>query len=160
MFFMHSKVPATVFVVKDRVLGHNPVAALYTTHSYYRRLTEIARAWARRAVTQLWSFGPRDENQWTTQQVLGRSVSIRSWLHHCQLTALGPRGQRLGKFVVHTIGTSQSVRDQADSAILLGKCRELVKPCRAAPAPAGPSVADPRHTYQSGALTHVLNVSM
>jgi uncharacterized metal-binding protein len=40
MFFMHSKVPATVLVVKDRVLGHNPVAALYTTHSYYRRLTE------------------------------------------------------------------------------------------------------------------------
>jgi uncharacterized metal-binding protein len=40
MFFMHSKAPATVLVVKDRVLGHNPVAALYTTHSYYRRLTE------------------------------------------------------------------------------------------------------------------------
>jgi hypothetical protein len=27
-------------VAKDRVLGHNPVAALYTTHSYYRRLTQ------------------------------------------------------------------------------------------------------------------------
>ncbi|OFW60295.1 MAG: hypothetical protein A2133_10050 [Actinobacteria bacterium RBG_16_64_13] len=40
MFFMHSKAPASVLVVKDRVLGHNPVAALYTTHSYYRRLTE------------------------------------------------------------------------------------------------------------------------
>jgi uncharacterized metal-binding protein len=40
MFFMHSKVPVTVLVVKDRVLGHNPVAALYTSHSYYRRLTE------------------------------------------------------------------------------------------------------------------------
>jgi uncharacterized metal-binding protein len=40
LFFMHSKVPATVLVAKDRVLGHNPVAALYTSHSYYRRLTE------------------------------------------------------------------------------------------------------------------------
>ena len=40
MFFMHSKAPATVLVAKDRVLGHNPVAALYTSHTYYRRLTE------------------------------------------------------------------------------------------------------------------------
>ena len=40
LFFMHSKAPTTVLVAKDRVLGHNPVAALYTSHSYYRRLTE------------------------------------------------------------------------------------------------------------------------
>ncbi len=39
MFFMHSQAPVTVLVAKDRVLGHNPVAALYTSHSYYRRLT-------------------------------------------------------------------------------------------------------------------------
>jgi len=39
LFFMHSKAPVTVLVAKDRVLGHNPVAALYTSHSYYRRLT-------------------------------------------------------------------------------------------------------------------------
>ena len=32
--------PVPVLVAKDRVLGHNPVAALYTSHSYYRRLTE------------------------------------------------------------------------------------------------------------------------
>jgi uncharacterized metal-binding protein len=38
LFFMHSAAPATVLVAKDRVLGHNPVAALYTAHSYYRRL--------------------------------------------------------------------------------------------------------------------------
>ncbi len=38
MFFMHSKAPVTVLVVKDRVLGHNPVAALYASHSYYSRL--------------------------------------------------------------------------------------------------------------------------
>ncbi len=38
LFFMHSKAPVTVLVAKDRVLGHNPVACLYTSHSYYRRL--------------------------------------------------------------------------------------------------------------------------
>lgn len=38
LFFMHSHVPATVLVAKDRVLGHNPVAALYTSSSYYKRL--------------------------------------------------------------------------------------------------------------------------
>ena len=40
LFFMHSKAPATVLMAKDRVLGHNPGACLYTSHSYYRRLTE------------------------------------------------------------------------------------------------------------------------
>jgi uncharacterized metal-binding protein len=43
LFFMHSKAPATVLVAKDRVLGHNPVAALYTSHSYYRRLGETGK---------------------------------------------------------------------------------------------------------------------
>jgi len=38
LFFMHSKAPATVLVAKDRVLGHNPVAALNTWQSYYRKL--------------------------------------------------------------------------------------------------------------------------
>jgi uncharacterized metal-binding protein len=40
LFFMHSKAPTTVLVAKDRVLGHNPVAALYTSSTYYRRLRE------------------------------------------------------------------------------------------------------------------------
>jgi len=40
LFFMHSQAPATVLIAKDRVLGHNPAACLYTSHSYYRRLTE------------------------------------------------------------------------------------------------------------------------
>lgn len=43
LFFMHSTAPATVLVAKDRVLGHNPVACLYTSHSYYRRLTGQAK---------------------------------------------------------------------------------------------------------------------
>ncbi len=38
LFFMHSKAPVSVLVAKDRVLGHNPVAALNTWHSYYRKL--------------------------------------------------------------------------------------------------------------------------
>ena len=38
LFFRQSKAPATVLVAKDRVLGHNPVAALYTRHTYYQRL--------------------------------------------------------------------------------------------------------------------------
>ena len=38
LFFRHSAAPVTVLVAKDRVMGHNPIAALYTSHSYYRRL--------------------------------------------------------------------------------------------------------------------------
>jgi uncharacterized metal-binding protein len=38
LFFKHSEAPVTVLVAKDRVTGHNPVAALYTSHSYYERL--------------------------------------------------------------------------------------------------------------------------
>jgi len=38
LFFRHSEAPVTVLVAKDRVTGHNPVAALYTSHSYYCRL--------------------------------------------------------------------------------------------------------------------------
>jgi uncharacterized metal-binding protein len=40
LFFRHSKAPVTVLVAKDRVTGHNPAAALYTSHSYYRRLRD------------------------------------------------------------------------------------------------------------------------
>ena len=29
LFYKHSKAPVTTLVVKDRKLGHNPVAALY-----------------------------------------------------------------------------------------------------------------------------------
>jgi len=38
LFFRHSEAPVTVLVAKDRVTGHNPAAALYTSHSYYSRL--------------------------------------------------------------------------------------------------------------------------
>ena len=40
IFFGHSDAPVTVLVAKDRVTGHNPVAAVYTSQSYYRRLRD------------------------------------------------------------------------------------------------------------------------
>lgn len=41
LFFRHSQAPVTVLVAKDRVTGHNPVAALYTGKSYYSRLHNL-----------------------------------------------------------------------------------------------------------------------
>lgn len=38
LFMMNSKVPATVLAVKDRVLAHNPLGALYTSSMYYKRM--------------------------------------------------------------------------------------------------------------------------
>lgn len=38
IFFKESTAPCTVFAVKDRLLGHNPLAAIYTLDSYYRSL--------------------------------------------------------------------------------------------------------------------------
>ncbi|SHJ30466.1 Uncharacterized metal-binding protein [Malonomonas rubra DSM 5091] len=38
IFFKESVAPCTVFAVKDRLLGHNPLAAIYTLDSYYRSL--------------------------------------------------------------------------------------------------------------------------
>jgi uncharacterized metal-binding protein len=43
LFFKHSEAPVTVLVAKDRVTGHNPVAALYTSRSYYKRLRAVQR---------------------------------------------------------------------------------------------------------------------
>jgi len=38
LFIRYCNVPLTVLAVKDRVLGHNPLGALYTSETYYRRL--------------------------------------------------------------------------------------------------------------------------
>lgn len=40
MFIKYSEAPVTYLVVKDRVLAHNPVGALYTSHSYYKKLSQ------------------------------------------------------------------------------------------------------------------------
>ena len=38
LFLSHATAPCTVLAVKDRVTGHNPLAAVYTLDSYYRSL--------------------------------------------------------------------------------------------------------------------------
>ncbi len=38
LFLKYCRMPTTVFAVKDRVTGHNPLAALYLSSSYYGRL--------------------------------------------------------------------------------------------------------------------------
>ena len=38
LFFKHAKAYTTVLAVKDRVTGHNPLAAIYLHGSYYRKL--------------------------------------------------------------------------------------------------------------------------
>ncbi len=43
LFIRHSEAPVTTLIAKDRVLGHNPVAALYTSHSYCKRLFDADR---------------------------------------------------------------------------------------------------------------------
>lgn len=38
IFMRHSEAPITTLIVKDRVLGHNPAACLYTMDSFYSKL--------------------------------------------------------------------------------------------------------------------------
>ena len=38
LFFKFSEAPTTVLAVKDRVTGHNPLAAVYLSESYYRKI--------------------------------------------------------------------------------------------------------------------------
>lgn len=38
LFIKHSAAPVTTLITKDRVTGHNPAAALYTSGFYYQRL--------------------------------------------------------------------------------------------------------------------------
>jgi uncharacterized metal-binding protein len=38
LFLKYAEVPCTVLAAKDRLLGHNPLAAIYTIDSYYRSL--------------------------------------------------------------------------------------------------------------------------
>lgn len=43
MFLKYAEAPCSVFAVKDRLLGHNPLAAIYTLDSYYRALKKPAQ---------------------------------------------------------------------------------------------------------------------
>ena len=38
LFFKYAEAPTTVLAVKDRVTGHNPLAAIYLADSYYRKI--------------------------------------------------------------------------------------------------------------------------
>jgi uncharacterized metal-binding protein len=38
LFFKYAEAPTTVLAVKDRVTGHNPLAAVYLVDSYYRKV--------------------------------------------------------------------------------------------------------------------------
>ena len=38
IFFKYAQAPTTVLAVKDRVTGHNPLAAIYLSDSYYRKI--------------------------------------------------------------------------------------------------------------------------
>lgn len=38
LFLQYSNIPVTVLAVKDRVTGHNPLAAIYNSESYYRKI--------------------------------------------------------------------------------------------------------------------------
>ena len=38
LFLKYAEAPCTMLAVKDRLLGHNPLAAIYTIESYYRSL--------------------------------------------------------------------------------------------------------------------------
>jgi uncharacterized metal-binding protein len=38
LFLKYAEAPCTVLAAKDRLLGHNPLAAVYTINSYYRSL--------------------------------------------------------------------------------------------------------------------------
>lgn len=38
LFFKYAEAPTTVLAVKDRVTGHNPLAAIYLSQTYYRKV--------------------------------------------------------------------------------------------------------------------------
>jgi len=43
LFFKHAEAPTTVLAVKDRVTGHNPLAAIYLSDSYFRKIKQTGK---------------------------------------------------------------------------------------------------------------------
>lgn len=43
LFIRHSEAPVTVMIVKDRVLAHNPAAAIYGSKGYFSRILDKTR---------------------------------------------------------------------------------------------------------------------
>ncbi|MFH0787374.1 MAG: DUF1847 domain-containing protein [Pseudomonadota bacterium] len=44
LFFKYADAPTTVLAVKDRVTGHNPLAAIYLSESYYRKMANPSKS--------------------------------------------------------------------------------------------------------------------
>ncbi|MBI5586718.1 MAG: DUF1847 domain-containing protein [Deltaproteobacteria bacterium] len=43
LFFQYAQAPTTVLAVKDRVTGHNPLAAVYLADTYYQKLKKTGK---------------------------------------------------------------------------------------------------------------------
>ena len=41
LFFKYAEAPTTVLAAKDRVTGHNPLAAVYLSDSYYQKIKRL-----------------------------------------------------------------------------------------------------------------------
>ena len=41
LFIKHAEAPTTTLAVKDRVTGRNPLAAIYLSGSYYRKIKQL-----------------------------------------------------------------------------------------------------------------------
>jgi len=59
LFIKYIEGLTTVFAVKDRVTGHNPMAALYTSRSYYQRLMKMELGSPEEMKSRLVSRGKR-----------------------------------------------------------------------------------------------------
>lgn len=59
LFIMHSKAPVTYLVAKDRVTGHNPVAAIYAKRYFESRL-RVSRSYCGSRVTDKEQSGPEE----------------------------------------------------------------------------------------------------
>lgn len=56
LFLKYVKGLTTVFPVKDRVTGHNPMVPLYTTRSYYQRMMKMKYGSAEEMKSRLVSY--------------------------------------------------------------------------------------------------------
>jgi uncharacterized metal-binding protein len=62
LFLKYAERLTTIFAVKDRVTGHNPMAALYTANSYYQRLKKLEFGSKEELKARLVADGGEDEN--------------------------------------------------------------------------------------------------
>lgn len=63
LFLKYVERMTTIFAVKDRVTGHNPMAAVYTSNSYYQRLKKLAFGSKEELAARLVADGEADEKR-------------------------------------------------------------------------------------------------